>query len=29
MSIQIGKLGVWSFIDEMTASQAVDFARQL
>jgi len=29
MSIKLGKLGVWSFVDEMTASQAVDFARQL
>jgi len=29
MTMQLGKLGVWSFIDDMTASEAVDFARQL
>jgi len=29
MAIKLGKLGVWSFIDDMTASEAVAFAQQL
>lgn len=29
MREKLGKLGVWAFIDSMTASEAVDFARQL
>jgi len=29
MAIKLGKLGVWAFIDEMTAPQAVKFAQQL
>jgi probable F420-dependent oxidoreductase len=29
MTTNLGKLGVWAFIDEMTAPQAVQFAQQL
>lgn len=29
MSTELGKLGVWAFIDEMSAKEAVNFARQL
>ena len=29
MTTKLGKLGVWSFIDDMTAPEAVGFARQL
>lgn len=29
MAIELGKLGVWSFIDSMTALEAAAFAQQL
>jgi probable F420-dependent oxidoreductase len=29
MTTKLGKLGVWAFIDDMTATEAVHFARQL
>ncbi len=29
MATSLGKLGVWAFVDSMTATQAVDFSRQL
>ncbi len=29
MATKLGKLGVWAFIDNMTATEAVQFAQQL